>query len=88
MILVGERALSLDDIAEILFNGEEIVLEEKALVKVDENFRFLQGFSSNKLIYGINTGFGPMHPGVARSPRRRAGAPTIHASGHSARRTV
>lgn len=60
MILVGERALSLDDIAEILFNGKEIVLDEKALQKVDENFRFLQGFSSNKLIYGINTGFGPM----------------------------
>src|SRR5690606_35948061 len=48
------------DIAEILFNGKEIVLDEKALQKVDENFRFLQGFSSNKLIYGINTGFGPM----------------------------
>nr|AUN35632.1 histidine ammonia-lyase [uncultured bacterium] len=31
-----------------------------AIAKVEENHRFLQGFSSNKLIYGINTGFGPM----------------------------
>ena len=28
--------------------------------KVETNFQFLKSFSSNKLIYGINTGFGPM----------------------------
>ena len=31
-----------------------------ALKKVSENHSFLQSFSKNKLIYGINTGFGPM----------------------------
>lgn len=60
MIRVGERNLSLEDFAEVLFNGKTVVLDEKAIKKVDESFRFLKGFSSNKLIYGINTGFGPM----------------------------
>ncbi len=60
MINVGEAALSLDDFSAILFKGEEVALDAKAMEKVDTNFKFLQQFSSNKLIYGINTGFGPM----------------------------
>lgn len=60
MIHVGERALSLNDFSEILFSGKQVVLDKAAVDKVDENYRFLQNFSSNKLIYGINTGFGPM----------------------------
>ena len=35
-------------------------MDEAALQKVDTNFNFLKSFSSHKLIYGINTGFGPM----------------------------
>ncbi|MEO8583630.1 MAG: aromatic amino acid ammonia-lyase [Flavitalea sp.] len=60
MIQVGENAISLEDFSEILFKEKKIALDEKAVEKVDENFRFLKNFSSNKLIYGINTGFGPM----------------------------
>ena len=60
MIHVGERALSLNDFAEILFKEKGIVLDSAAVDKVDENYQFLQNFSANKLIYGINTGFGPM----------------------------
>ena len=60
MIHVGERALSLNDFSEILFKGKSVVLDAATVDKVDENYRFLKNFSSNKLIYGINTGFGPM----------------------------
>lgn len=60
MVHVGDSALSLDDFSDILFKGKEVVLDTRALEKVDTNFRFLKNFSSNKLIYGINTGFGPM----------------------------
>ncbi|HEV3326231.1 MAG TPA: aromatic amino acid ammonia-lyase, partial [Puia sp.] len=35
-------------------------LDGTALEKVAANFRFLTEFSADKLIYGINTGFGPM----------------------------
>ena len=60
MIPIGQTILSLDDFSDILFKKKAITLPSAALEKVDLNFQFLQEFSSNKLIYGINTGFGPM----------------------------
>ena len=60
MVHVGDRALSLDDFSDILFKEKKVALDKKTVEKVDVNFRFLKNFSSNKLIYGINTGFGPM----------------------------
>jgi len=60
MIIAGQSTLSLDDFSELIFKQKEIALDEAALKKVELNFNFLKKFSSNKLIYGINTGFGPM----------------------------
>jgi histidine ammonia-lyase len=60
MILVGQSKLSLTDFNALLFKNKQIELDKTALQKVDTNFNFLKKFSSNKLIYGINTGFGPM----------------------------
>jgi histidine ammonia-lyase len=60
MVHVGDRSLSLDNFSDILYKGKKVVLDEASVEKVDVNFRFLKKFSSNKLIYGINTGFGPM----------------------------
>ena len=60
MVVVGQSILSLDDFSDILYKNKPVVLNEDDLEKVDINFRFLKSFSSNKLIYGINTGFGPM----------------------------
>src|SRR6185437_5303702 len=60
MTPVGQRPLSLDDFADLLYHRAKLALDETALEKVRTNFTFLSGFSANKLIYGINTGFGPM----------------------------
>ena len=60
MIELGEKELTLDDMYLLLFKEQQISLSEKALNKTAENFSFLKEFSSGKLIYGINTGFGPM----------------------------
>jgi len=60
VILIGQSPLTLDDFSEILFENQEVTIDNDALTKVKVNFEFLQQFSSNKLIYGINTGFGPM----------------------------
>ncbi|MEO6730760.1 MAG: aromatic amino acid ammonia-lyase [Ferruginibacter sp.] len=60
MINVGDRALTLNNFAEILFKEKGVILDADAIKKVGVNFRFLKKFSSHKLIYGINTGFGPM----------------------------
>ena len=60
MVHVGDRALSLDNFSDILYKDKQVSLDTLTVEKVDVNFNFLQKFSSNKLIYGINTGFGPM----------------------------
>lgn len=60
MIIVGQSRLSLDKFSELIFKQKEVALDEAALKEVETNFNFLKKFSSNKLIYGINTGFGPM----------------------------
>ncbi|MDR2626991.1 MAG: aromatic amino acid ammonia-lyase [Dysgonamonadaceae bacterium] len=52
--------LQLDQIESVLFQGEKITLEAAALNSVKAGFDFLKKFSEEKLIYGINTGFGPM----------------------------
>ncbi|MFT4155887.1 HAL/PAL/TAL family ammonia-lyase [Parafilimonas sp.] len=60
MTEVGGKVLSLEDFSKILFEESEIELNTKALEKIDKNFEFLKQFSTEKVIYGINTGFGPM----------------------------
>lgn len=60
MISVGQTMLSVEDISDILFKEESLGLSAVSIEKVRENHHFLKRFSSNKLIYGINTGFGPM----------------------------
>src|ERR1700743_2153589 len=60
MIPVGQSALSLNDFSELIFKHQEVALDKAALNEVNTNFEFLKKFSSHKLIYGINTGFGPM----------------------------
>src|SRR3569833_2367184 len=60
MIQIGQGALFLDDFTKLVFEHKEAALDVVALKKVSTNFEFLKNFSSNKLIYGINTGFGPM----------------------------
>lgn len=51
---------SLDSVRDIIFNGAKIHIDDLNLNEVDACYRFLQGFASEKIIYGINTGFGPM----------------------------
>ena len=60
MILVGNKQLSLNDVYAILFKEEKIALDKEALKNVVSNHAFLLKFSEGKVIYGINTGFGPM----------------------------
>jgi histidine ammonia-lyase len=60
MITIGQSALSLNDFSELIFENQQVALDKAAVDKVNTNFEFLKKFSSHKLIYGINTGFGPM----------------------------
>lgn len=52
--------ISLKSIEDYLFNGKIIDLSELPMDKVQECYDFLKDFAAKKIIYGINTGFGPM----------------------------
>ncbi|MEO9891980.1 aromatic amino acid ammonia-lyase [Aurantibacter sp.] len=52
--------LEITDFYSIIFDEEEISVDDKVIQTVQESFDFLKEFSKNKVIYGVNTGFGPM----------------------------
>jgi histidine ammonia-lyase len=52
--------LTLEQAEKIILGGEDFELDGESLARVEESHRFLLGFSVDKIIYGINTGFGPM----------------------------
>jgi histidine ammonia-lyase len=52
--------LILQEIKEILFCGKKIATTQTELETVHASHLFLRNFSKDKVIYGINTGFGPM----------------------------
>jgi histidine ammonia-lyase len=60
MITIGTQKLTPDDFFRILFLGEKIELDGKAIQKVTATYDFLLEFAKGKVIYGINTGLGPM----------------------------
>jgi histidine ammonia-lyase len=60
MIRLGEKPLDLNDFQTIIFENEMVEVSEAALDKVRESFEFLTDFAKDKIIYGINTGLGPM----------------------------
>ena len=51
---------TLSDVEKIVYGGKKIALSELPMDKVAECYDFLEKFSADKIIYGINTGFGPM----------------------------
>jgi histidine ammonia-lyase len=60
MVEIGGRIINTEDFRQILFNNEKICISDQAKKKVINSFNFLESFHQNKIIYGINTGLGPM----------------------------
>ncbi|MCX6226430.1 MAG: aromatic amino acid ammonia-lyase [Bacteroidia bacterium] len=50
----------LRDFADILLNNKTIEIDTDQIEKVKKSYTFLKYFAQKKLIYGINTGLGPM----------------------------
>ena len=59
-MIVLDKGLSLEQVEALLYDDERLVLSEEARKRVEDSYRFLSEYSSDKVIYGINTGFGPM----------------------------
>ena len=62
MIILGSHDLTLEEIYSIVFQKEEIALSTETIERVNHCYDFLKSFSEDKVIYGINTGLGPMAP--------------------------
>jgi len=60
MIGIGNRNITIDDFYDILFREKEIAILPESISRANKSFDFLKEFSQDKVIYGINTGFGPM----------------------------
>ena len=60
MVTIHKQNLHLDTVEKILFGNVNISLSEETQSEIKLCYDFLQHFASDKIIYGINTGFGPM----------------------------
>ncbi|NDV64316.1 histidine ammonia-lyase [Bacteroides sp. 224] len=54
------KTIDIDSLHHILFKKEPLILSEACMEGVTQCYEFLKTFSRDKIIYGINTGFGPM----------------------------
>jgi len=53
-------SINILEFEQIVLNSEDIELSAGTLKKIADSFDFLESFAKNKVIYGVNTGFGPM----------------------------
>ncbi|HOX79070.1 MAG TPA: aromatic amino acid ammonia-lyase [Bacteroidales bacterium] len=72
MIVIGGRDICLEDFQQIIFGQETVSLDPEAFSAVNDSFLFLKDFSKNKIIYGINTGLGPMSQYKVQEKDRQA----------------
>ena len=55
-----ENRLTLDLLEQVVYEGRKLEIGPEAMDCVRRSYDFLERFSREKVIYGINTGFGPM----------------------------
>lgn len=58
--MIIDNNLQLRDVQYIVEKNELIQISEQTRSKVEDCYSFLDSFAKDKVIYGINTGFGPM----------------------------
>lgn len=59
-ITITKNSVELDDVEQLLFSGAKVSISPEIEENVVKSYEFLKEFSSDKVIYGVNTGFGPM----------------------------
>jgi histidine ammonia-lyase len=60
MLKIGERRITLEDFQQLLFEQGTLEIHEQAVDRIEKSYQFLETFHKHKIIYGINTGLGPM----------------------------
>ena len=59
-MILYDSNLTLEEVEKIVFQNEPIAITDAARSRVEHCYEFLKEFAADKVIYGINTGFGPM----------------------------
>lgn len=59
-MVIYDSQLSLEEACRVIFSEESLALSDAARRRIAGCHDFLRRFAANKVIYGINTGFGPM----------------------------
>ena len=59
-MLTFNGKLGIEDFYKVIFEDSKIQIDNSVLETVEKSFNFLKAFSEDKVIYGVNTGFGPM----------------------------
>jgi histidine ammonia-lyase len=59
-MLISKGKLGIEGFYAAIFRNEKVELDQEVTETVQKSFDFLKKFSENKVIYGVNTGFGPM----------------------------
>jgi len=59
-VVVGKYPLKIAQFKQVVLEKATVEIDSSAWNRVKQSFEFLQDFSASKVIYGINTGFGPM----------------------------
>ena len=54
------KPITIQDIKAYIFRNTNLNVSEEELKNLEKPFIFLENFAQGKIIYGINTGFGPM----------------------------
>ncbi len=60
MITISKGQITPEDYSRVLFEDENINISPEVIENVNNCYNFLKEFSVNKIIYGVNTGLGPM----------------------------
>ena len=60
MLITRGKEITIEEADKVIFSQERIEIDGALLHELEANFHFLRDFASDKVIYGINTGFGPM----------------------------
>src|SRR5579872_4358324 len=60
MAAAGKKRMDIAEFGQIVLHDKPVSLKSDSLAEVKRSYEFLKVFSKGKLIYGINTGFGPM----------------------------
>ena len=58
-MIIG-KSIRIEDVRSIVECNSKVEISKEAKEHIDLCFKFLETFSKDKVIYGINTGFGPM----------------------------